>query len=102
MHHLTKRLILIVTVVGCAAALALGPTTQPAGSLDELTVKVWTCSSHEQFRMTGKGECPICGEALISRKITLQGRAATGDAYPLATCSHHSRTSPARLSSRKT
>lgn len=86
MHRLTKCVILSVTVAGGAAALAIGPTTRPAGTLDELTVGVWTCPAHDQFRMTSKGECPICSAELISRKITLQGDAASGDVYPLATC----------------
>ncbi len=78
----------IVLIAGLAVpALAVGPnspTTQPAART--LSARVWTCPTHEQFRLFAKGTCPIDGVDLVRRKVTIEGPDALGDPYPLATC----------------
>ncbi len=92
MFRLNKTLrLLLVTGLGVptlALVLAVGPesqpTTQPAAQ--ELTVRVWTCLTHEQFRLSNRGDCPICETDLVRAKVTIQGPDVLGDAYVLATC----------------
>jgi len=92
MLRLNKTLrILLATGVGLPAlalVLAVGPesqpTTQPAAQ--ELTVRVWTCPTHEQFRLSRKGECPICKTDLVRAKVSIQGPDVLGDPYVLAAC----------------
>ncbi len=92
MFRLTKTLrILLITGLGVptlALVLAGGPesqsTTQPAAP--DLSVRVWTCPTHEQFRLSRKGECPICKTDLVRAKIAIQGPDVLGDPYVLATC----------------
>jgi hypothetical protein len=82
---------LMITAAVCAvlasapAAVAQAGRPAAAGTYP-LTADVWTCPAHEQFRMTIKDACPICGKDLIRSKVTLQGPGATGDPYPLLTC----------------
>ena len=92
MFRLNKTLrILLVTGLGVPALallLAVGPesqpTTQPAAQ--ELTVRVWTCPTHDQFRLSSRGDCPICETDLVRAKVTIQGPDVLGDPYVLATC----------------
>ncbi len=78
----------IFLIAGLAVpALAAGPdspTTRPAART--LSARVWTCPTHEQFRLFAKGTCPIDGTDLVRRKVTIEGPEALGDPYPLATC----------------
>ena len=78
--------ILLIAGLG-VGALAMGPnspTTRPAART--LRAWVWTCPTHEQFRLFVKGTCPIDGTDLLRRKVTIDGPDALGDPYPLATC----------------
>jgi hypothetical protein len=82
----------LITTAAVCAAIASAPiagaqtTRQAAAGAYALTTDVWTCTAHEQFRMTRKGACPICGKDLVRRKVSLQGPDAVGDPYPLDTC----------------
>jgi YHS domain-containing protein len=80
---------LITTLCVLSAAPAvLGQATEPAkkAGLDTVKVKVWTCSRHEQFRMTEKGMCPLCERDLVSKRVEIQGGEQAGDLYTLETC----------------
>jgi YHS domain-containing protein len=70
-----------------AAMPAAGQTTRPAtASTAKLTADVWTCTEHGQFRMTMKGECPLCSADLVRKKISLAGGEGVIDPYPLNSC----------------
>ena len=75
----------------CAALVAAlpadGQTTRPrAAGVATLTADVWTCPTHEQFRMTIKGDCPLCAAGLVRTKITLAGDESAMQPYPLDFC----------------
>lgn len=82
-----RHLIATVCVLGAAPAI-FGQATQPAkkGGLDTVKVNVWTCPTHEQFRMTVKGTCPLCERELIRKRVEIQGGEQPGDLYSLDTC----------------
>ncbi len=84
-HALALALIAVMTLA-TTAVLAIGPTTQPASTLGTLTIDIWTCAAHEQFRQPQKGACPVCGEDLVQKEITLQGGTTAGDPDPRGTC----------------
>jgi YHS domain-containing protein len=68
---------------GPAAPQAPAPQASKA---EVLSIKVWSCPEHQQFRMTGKGACPACGKDLVQKEIAVSGPGAAGDPYPLDTC----------------
>jgi YHS domain-containing protein len=92
----TTRFLRPLTLVAAACAVpalalapaAVGQATHAAESagIQVLTAEVWTCPDHEQFRMTVKGTCPLCGADLVRRQVILQGSGRQGDPYPLRTC----------------
>jgi len=82
-----------ITMVALSAALpamVLGQETRPADpgepALTTLTARVWSCPSHQQFRLRSKGVCPLCERQLVLEKVTIQGPDQLGDPYPLKTC----------------
>jgi YHS domain-containing protein len=73
--------ILFAGAVLSLASVCAGQATQPAPHVaSHQKVTVWTCESHEQFRMPMKGTCPVCNRDLVRRKVEAVGP------YPLATC----------------
>ena len=60
-------------------------SSPPAAKAEALTIKIWSCPDHQQFRMTEKGTCPLCGKDLAQRELSVTGPDAA-DPYPLATC----------------
>ena len=85
------RPLALLTAVCAGPALApaaAGQAAHPVGpaASQVLTAEVWTCPDHEQFRMTLKGACPLCGADLVRRQVILQGSGRQGDPYPLLTC----------------
>ena len=67
----------LVAVMALGSA-CLGQTTRSQTVAP--TINVWTCEAHEQFRMTAKGECPVCTQVLVSRTVDAV------EPYPLETC----------------
>ncbi len=73
-----------INCLAVLAALAAGSacfsqTTRPAAEPAPM-ISVWTCDTHGQFRMSAKGECPICEKPLTRRKVE------AAEPYPLDTC----------------
>ncbi|MHC4414982.1 MAG: hypothetical protein ACYS0G_06845 [Planctomycetota bacterium] len=74
----------VVTAAPAVSGQTMGSVAKAAKA--GLTADVWTCPTHEQFRMPGKGVCPICKADLVRKKVALGGGEPVGDPYPLDTC----------------
>ncbi len=82
--------ITMVALTAAPATMVHGQQTRPADAgepaLTTLTARVWTCPSHQQFRLRSKGVCPLGERQLVQEKVTIQGPDQLGDPYPLKTC----------------
>lgn len=81
--HLMAVLGALVFVAGPTAAQTTKPS-EPAkgavGPMADVTLQLWTCEEHEQFRMPVKGECPLCEKKLVRRRVEWV------EPYPMDTC----------------
>ncbi len=82
--------ITMIALTAALPAMVLGQETRPADpgepALTTLTISVWTCPRHQQFRMRASGVCPLCDRQMDQKKVMIQGPDQLGDPYPLATC----------------
>ncbi len=60
--HTFEQLNIAAVAAAALATGVVGQQTRPADKPDlpTLKVNVWTCPSHDQFRLGQKGACPLC------------------------------------------